>query len=73
VKAFKNFHLLFKYFQQTGLRGENRGLRGKIESLGKSVTAKTQFEMQQLRITILSLYLRKTCIIAQFEFRVIID
>ena len=72
VKAFKNFHLLFIYSQQTGLRRKDRGLRGKNWIPENAYHSRRHsFGMQQLRITILSLYLRKTCIIAQFESRVI--
>ena len=53
VKAFKNFHLLFTYFQVIEFEGENRGHRGnKLNPWEQSVTAKRQSEMQQLRIAI---------------------
>jgi hypothetical protein len=53
VRAFKNFHLSFTYSQVTELGGENRGHRGnKLNPWEWSVTAKRQFEMQQLRIAI---------------------
>ena len=53
VKAFKNFHLWFTYFRVTERGGENRGHRGNdLNPWEQSVTAKRQFEVQQLRIAI---------------------
>ena len=73
VKAFKNFHSLFKCFHQTGYE-KGQMSQGQTRIPGNVYhSERYSFEVQQLRITLLLLYLRKTWIIAQFEFRVIMD